>query len=1060
MDVRDYWQGSADYSEVPLVIGCDNRTAWHLEGSDLNRRLICGFRPGSSRQSTPGTPNPSTAEDSTWYGLRRNTKAIREGYRFGARDKVHFELVNYPGSNRVSGLHFRILLTEFNTWVLIEESASSTRVNEEKLVSQRAHQKASRSGVVIEGNSMVALRSNEPNAVEIGSLNFNVYVNGDPADFQPTPAYAIMPSLDLLELRSRPSLSTAFADSKVDLLSLEEQAEYYILPDCAKARDPQTKIQKMVHKDTGAVVVGKSYAMRQRKAMQAHYNRLGDILIAGCQNNLIPFLSQTLIESKYTIITEYWPQSTTLKELLEKDLSTPLPSEASFGFMFAQLLEALQFLAQNNVIHRDIKPAAILIATTEQYPSTLGMAARLSGFSESIVGHEAKEVVGCEQYRAPEMNGKAYDAKVDVYALSKLVKEGPSLRRKRPCKDPLSDVMDQGLTQDPARRASASHLCDSFRCFTSGHYGEPFHFFYVRRRFDFACTYSFDMFDSYVREKYVRVADVLDVLAVYTGCDRMVASERLGPLKVAENGNRFDGSYCRLQKAKKLFSRCKIFWAKELMSRELEKPSLSSRDPAWFFLSTSVDFRIHYHAPSMMMNITELVRITGRPGYTIIQDASAPALIQEVRGEAVWEGIYIDQESFTKICELLERDSPFNFSVVTKDLKSIESAALRDRFVEIDSSKYIVLVTNRVIPDIMLFNRKDCSVNMRYVRADDPAGDGSVSAETAIAECGDLGLENISVAITELMSQQRNLNWRSHWADEEEVPECSSTSSVASASSYSFRFQPPVKGQPNSMRPLLTQEDDQNRVPSSVSSDEDDDSGIDEQTEKIQRGLARSHQFPWEMKFHRDGPTAAAKGLPDGPHEHDYMLNPTMTKSSMGTQLKDILGHSFHEVEKPKPLDASISPFATKQINRYDGYVESQRFASKRPFGRSRLEPYIPWQPPTPSDRNVESWLQNQNAVDASKDSFNDTEETPKKRRVADQSTTPNVPDSQGSGDTDRWNDVCDDEELPRLKMSVDAPTLAKPQNASRKKSATPQSTRKARAEDSTKGHSGSRASR
>lgn len=1068
MDARDYWKGIKE-DEFPLVIGCDERTAHHFNKSESNLSLVCGRVPSNSRQSSPGTPNPYIVEDTVWYALRKNAKAVRHGYRFGAGGKVHFELANFADSNRVSELHFRILLTEFNTWVLIDESAASTRVNEEKLVSERAMQKASKSGITINGNRQVALRPDETNAIEIGSLNFNVYINGDPAEYQPAPKYATMPSLELLELQSRPSLSTAVAHSEADLLLLPEQAEYYILPARAKLRESQTKIQKMVHKGTGAVVVGKRYTELQKQGAQARYRCLRDILGGGHQSNLIPFLSETVIASNYTIIAEYWPQSTTLEELFE-DENLSLPSEAAFGFMFAQLLEALRFLAQKNVIHRDIKPAAILIANTQHYPRTSGMVARLSGFSESIVGSRANEIVGHERYRAPEMTGEAYATNVDVYALSKLVRECLSLRKCCHPSDPLSDIVTLGLTQDAAKRPSASQLSETFHKFSSGHYGEPFHFFYVRRRFNFACTDSFDEVD-----RYVRVADVLDVLDVYTGCDPTVACARLGPFKVAENGNRFDGSYCRLKKAQKIFSKCNIHWACTLISGEREKPWFTKRDPIWCDLSYSMEFRVYYHAPSMMVNISNLLYCTGKVGRSLTQDVSAPALVQEVRGEAAWEGIYVDHESFLKICELLGRDSRLGFSMVNRDLRSIESAALRDRFIEIDSSKYIVLVTNRIVPDIMLLNRKDCSVNMRYVRARDLAGDENVSAEKAIMECDNLGLEDVRAAIQDLMNRPRNLDWKRHWLDEEDIPECSSTSSLSSCSPFSFRLQRFAKGNHKGKR------SSQNEIIQSISLDEKDDSGTRGGMNKAEGNLATEdpradggtlYAFPRNMEFHKVGPIEKEKSLTDGPHETDYLLSSATTKSSR-SPAKDRFDYSFQEMEKAKADESSITPFATERSNRYDEYVETQRSASKRPVERSRLEPYKPWYPPSPPGRNVESWLKNQNAVDASKYSPNKTqrtsdsseeEEMPKKRRAVAHGTPRKVLNSQESGETDPWNDFRDDEELLNLKMSGDMATLPKPRGTPIKMSQTTRSTRsqakKARADDSMKEKSGHRVSK
>ena len=1074
MDTRDYWVG-IDNGEAPLVIGCDDRTAIHFSNSELNPSLRCGSRPTHGRQGTPGTPNPSIVEDANWYALRKNPSAARQGYRFGGGDRVHFELANFVGSNRISRLHFRVLLTDFNTWVLIDESAASTRVNEEKLVSKRAQQKALKSGITIKGNNQVALRSDTPNAIEIGSLNFNIYINGDPAEYQPTPNYNTMPSLELLELRSRPSLSTSMAHSEADLLSLKEQAEYYILTDRVNAWESESKIQKMVHKDTGAVVIGKSYTRLRQATAEALYHRLRDILSAGHQSNLIPFLSETSTLSSYTILAEYWPQSTPLQEFFEIENSL-LSSVAELGFMFAQLLEALRFLAENNVIHRDIKPAAILIANRKYYPLILGMTARLSGFSESIVGAKANEIVGHERYRAPEMDGNFYDAKVDVYALSKVVEEYLSLSKGFRPRDPLSDMVTQGLTLDPAQRPSALKLCESFRGLTAGHYGEPFHFFYVRRRFNFACTDSFDDVDI-----YVRVADVWDVLAVYTGNDPEVAADKLGPFKTAEHGNRFDGSYCRLKKADKMFSKCEIYWASDLLRAEREKLSFEKRSSSWFDLSRLRESRVHYHAPSMMVNISEILQFTGRAGRTVIQDASPPALVQEVRGEARWEGIYINYENFLEISERLGCDSRLGFSVVTKNPKSIKSAALRDRFMEIDSSRFIALVTDRVVPDIMLLSRKDCSVIMRYVRAHDLADEEPVPAKTAIMECRHLGLEDVSTAIQKLMNESRNLEWKCHWLDEEDFPDCSSTTSLSSFSSGAFRFRRRAKGNHKGAKPPISERSkqaDQVNNTQSLSLDEDHDDGTDGKINEIEGNPATRelrpnfedlYSSPRKMNSYNDLAATEGKALPADPHKYDDLSNSSQAMSSR-TQFKDRFGGESREIEKAKAVENPNSPFMVERSNRYDEYVESQRSNPKRAAERSRLEPYKSWYQLSPPRQNVESWLQNQTSNDASKNSprnlqrtshSSSEEETPKKRRIDGKNTPQNVLHSQGSGETELESSYSDDGEMQKSKTPVGVGIPPKPRSAPKKRSQTARSprsqTKQTRAEDSMKGDPGHR---
>ncbi|MGB0094059.1 MAG: serine/threonine-protein kinase [Solirubrobacteraceae bacterium] len=110
---------------------------------------------------------------------------------------------------------------------------------------------------------------------------------------------------------------------------------------------------------------------------------------------------------------------TDLRELLRKSGSLD-PSRASD--MLAQLASALDAAHRRGLVHRDVKPANILIAVTEgeerTYLTDFGLAKRFDTQS-SIAGlTKTGVVVGTVDYMSPEqITGSPTDARTDIYAL-------------------------------------------------------------------------------------------------------------------------------------------------------------------------------------------------------------------------------------------------------------------------------------------------------------------------------------------------------------------------------------------------------------------------------------------------------------------------------------------------------------------------------------------------------------------------------------------------------------------------------------------------------------------
>lgn len=86
-------------------------------------------------------------------------------------------------------------------------------------------------------------------------------------------------------------------------------------------------------------------------------------------------------------------------------------SETTIWAFTMQILQGLQYLHKQNVIHRDIKPNNILLKDNQVKLGDLGVSKILGDLTL------AKSRVGTPLYLAPELiKSKPYDNKVDIWA--------------------------------------------------------------------------------------------------------------------------------------------------------------------------------------------------------------------------------------------------------------------------------------------------------------------------------------------------------------------------------------------------------------------------------------------------------------------------------------------------------------------------------------------------------------------------------------------------------------------------------------------------------------------
>jgi serine/threonine-protein kinase len=113
------------------------------------------------------------------------------------------------------------------------------------------------------------------------------------------------------------------------------------------------------------------------------------------------------------IVMEY-VDGVTLRDIVHND--GPLPARRAIEII-ADACQALNFSHQNGIIHRDVKPANIMISTTNAVKvMDFGIARAIADSGNSVT--QTAAVIGTAQYLSPEQaRGEPVDARSDVYSL-------------------------------------------------------------------------------------------------------------------------------------------------------------------------------------------------------------------------------------------------------------------------------------------------------------------------------------------------------------------------------------------------------------------------------------------------------------------------------------------------------------------------------------------------------------------------------------------------------------------------------------------------------------------
>ncbi len=150
----------------------------------------------------------------------------------------------------------------------------------------------------------------------------------------------------------------------------------------------------------------------QRFQMEAHaaglltHPNIVVVYDAGEEEGGLFYITMELVEGK------------SLQVLLDAQQAFPLPRVLR---IMEQACAALQFAHERNVVHRDVKPANLMLTTDDTVKVTDFGTAKILQFGTT---HQTAHVIGTPSYMSPEqVKGRAVDGRSDIFSLGVLLYE-------------------------------------------------------------------------------------------------------------------------------------------------------------------------------------------------------------------------------------------------------------------------------------------------------------------------------------------------------------------------------------------------------------------------------------------------------------------------------------------------------------------------------------------------------------------------------------------------------------------------------------------------------------
>ena len=173
--------------------------------------------------------------------------------------------------------------------------------------------------------------------------------------------------------------------------------------------------------------------------------------------NIVPITDYGEHDEKPYLVMPYLPGGT-----LKQKLGKPIPWEDSVRLLIP-IARALHYAHQQGVIHRDVKPANILITQSgEPMLTDFGIAKILLDTEETADLTGTGMGVGTPEYMSPEQfQGKGVDARTDVYSLGVVLYEMVTGRKPYQADTPAAVLIKQVTEALPRPRSFVSELPDA-----------------------------------------------------------------------------------------------------------------------------------------------------------------------------------------------------------------------------------------------------------------------------------------------------------------------------------------------------------------------------------------------------------------------------------------------------------------------------------------------------------------------------------------------------------------------------------------------------------------------
>ncbi|RMD44435.1 hypothetical protein DV735_g719, partial [Chaetothyriales sp. CBS 134920] len=670
---------SPELESAWIIVGGSESHADEIKAFEANKDHIISYESGPlhDRETTPFGEEPKV-----YLGLRPRKKPV---YFFGTVDEhdapkadIHFQLASKKAGLRlrVSEEQFCLEFNQHGSWMLVDQSSNGTWVDQDLAASNKARGLAVARQLSIKGNfRRIALHPERWSLITAGKLQFHLKVGKDtPRSFV---AERDELAMDDFHVQSNPTSSAALTPSSLLQPAFVDHVgswQFHFTENISPRLPSGMKV--LVHKSTGQKFMGEVYAETpEQTTLRVRYEALTEILKEGREKNLIPFLESTVDGGFFIIISEYWP-ATSLNVLIDEEL-TPDPLELSF--VFAQMIQAISYLHSKGIMHRSISPESIFVARGSPVISRLG------GFSEAISATCATEVVGHPDFRAPEMTGtQEYGYLIDVFSLSKVIQhclaiqEGSNIL--------MDSIVQKGLAVDPVERPSASQIQKEIDSTADGDYEWPFKSVTLRRRFKVTWFHEWN-------DTYIRLSDLYQLILCLADPYNAKAVPPVVKAKYFDDVD-FPGQYCRLVYGTRLFDACGLRNRGGILKPRTKRIGNFSED-------VDLSFNLYYHAPSQMFNVTTLLQ-TAPLDLARVATWDLQSQVQEVHGDAEWEGNYIDRRSFEQVLERVQQTQK-----VTVPLGNIEVQDRRahTRFGAVDYAKEVIVVTKWASPPWVTLTR-------------------------------------------------------------------------------------------------------------------------------------------------------------------------------------------------------------------------------------------------------------------------------------------------------------------------------------------------------------------